>query len=77
MVLSRLGGGEVREEGHVVKRKEGYMCKGREKKGTGGEYRLKCKSLEYTTKSRSSTRGQHRVFGSTSNRQYTFFKLQE
>lgn len=34
VVLSRLGGGEVREEGHVVKRKEGYMCKGREKKGT-------------------------------------------
>lgn len=39
------------------------MCRGREKKGTSGEYRLKWKSLEYTP-SGSSTRGRHRVFGS-------------
>lgn len=45
------------------------MCRGREKKGTGGEYRLKRKSLEYTTKSGSSARelapGIRRESGST------------
>ena len=48
-----LGGGEVRGRRSRGKRREGYMCKGREKQGTGGECRLKCKSLEYTTKSGS------------------------
>lgn len=45
------------------------MCRGREKKGTGGEYRLEWKSLEYTTKSGSSARelapGIRRESGST------------